>query len=163
MKTKAACSLDAIRYSAEFGFTRAHSPGHADLRITVRVGDSSRANEIAASSTLVDVTDLRRLVAYLTNHIEMLKSNPDMESIVFVPIELGFSMQALEGENLLDGHGSFTLRFMVNLRAPEDSGGGIYVGCEGEVELEEVTKFISCIQGVIAWLETSGAATNTHR
>ena len=48
--------------------------------------------------TVMTVRDVSRLVAYFEEHIARLQQHPDSESPVFVPLELGFQVQALAGE-----------------------------------------------------------------
>src|SRR4029453_9240655 len=64
--------------------------------------------------TLMTVRDLSRLVAYFEEHIARLQQHPDSESDVFVPLELGFQVQALAGEVQTGDDGEFSVRFFVN-------------------------------------------------
>ena len=65
--------------------------------------------------TLMTVRDLSRLVAYFEAHIARLQQHPDSESDVFVPLELGFQVQALAGEVQAGDDGEFSVRFFVNV------------------------------------------------
>jgi hypothetical protein len=119
--------------------------GVIELCLRPELGDLS----VESPPTFLALSDLRQLIAYLDAHIACLEEDPDTESPVFVPLELGFQVQALSGEVAGENDGEFTLRFMVNVGQREGCA-RTYVGAEGVVTVQSVREFGSSLDTVLA-------------
>ena len=95
--------------------------------------------------TLMTVRDLSRLVAYFEAHIARLQQHPDSESYVFVPLELGFQVQALAGEVQAGDDGEFSVRFFVKVGASSTAGHRVYIGGESVVTLKNLRVFLTSL------------------
>ncbi len=86
------------------------------------------------------LADVTRLGTYLREHVLGLSNGEVTESPVFVPTELDFQVQALDGEveSLFDGY--FTIAFSVRRQAMGMKGGGNF-GFEGVVYLPDIYRF----------------------
>src|SRR5262249_60445744 len=91
------------------------------------------------------VRDLSRLVAYFEEHIARLQQHPDSESDVFVPLELGFQVQALAGEVQAGDDGGVRVRFFVNVGERSQAGRRVYIGGESVVTLKNLPVFLSSL------------------
>ena len=111
-------------------------------------------------------SDIQRLIAYFKQHIANLRTNPDHQSQAFVPMELGFQLQALAGELYPDDDGEFTLRFMINVGKSSAEETAVYVGSETVVMLADVKQFMASLQGIPVKLPHASPAyavtTNGH-
>jgi hypothetical protein len=134
------CCIKAEAFYAEFAFDVSLPDEWADLVVTV--GQPQSPKPIAKSTPrYIERKDILRLANYLDDHLELITHNPDAQSDIYVPLELNFQLQALEGD-VLDGfEGSIGLRVMANIADPGDQGGSLYIGCEGTVEVSEVRQF----------------------
>jgi len=102
--------------------------------------------------TLMTVRDLSRLVAYFEAHIARLQQHPDSESYVFVPLELGFQVQALAGEVQAGDDGEFSVRFFVNVGESSQAGHRVYIGGESIVTLKNLRVFLASLhEALAAW------------
>jgi hypothetical protein len=102
--------------------------------------------------TLMTVRDLSRLVAYFEAHIARLQQHPDSESDVFVPLELGFQVQALAGEVQAGDDGEFSVRFFVNVGTSSQEGHRVYIGGESVVTLKNLRVFLASLhEALAAW------------
>jgi hypothetical protein len=102
--------------------------------------------------TLMTVHDVSRLVAYFEAHIARLQQHPDSESYVFVPLELGFQVQALAGEVQAGDDGEFSVRFFVNVGASSQAGHRVYIGGESVVTLKNLQVFLASLnEALVAW------------
>jgi hypothetical protein len=95
---------------------------------------------------------MQRLAGYFEEHIAQLRQNPDSESQVFVPTELGFHVQALAGEVDQDREGEFSVRFFVNVGQSKVKGHRVYVGGESVVTLEQVRTFLTSLHDAMTAL-----------
>ena len=95
-------------------------------------------------------SDLYRLATYFEEHIVQLLQNPDGASSTFVPMELGFQVQALAGEVHAENDGEFSVRFLVNVGKSKDEGEKVYVGGEAVVTLKNIRKFIASLHEALA-------------
>jgi hypothetical protein len=100
--------------------------------------------------TLMTVGDLSRLVAYFEAHIARLQQYPDSESDVFVPLELGFQVQALAGEVQAEDDGEFSVRFFVNVGESSQPGHRVYIGGESVVTLKNLRMFLASLREALA-------------
>lgn len=100
--------------------------------------------------TFIALSDLYRLATYFEEHIAQLLRNPDSESYTFVPMELGFQVQALAGEVHAENDGEFSVRFLVNVGKSKDEGERVYVGGESVVTLKNVRRFIASLHEALA-------------
>jgi hypothetical protein len=109
--------------------------------------------------TLMTVRDVSRLVAYFEAHIACLQQHPDSESYVFVPLELGFQVQALAGEVQAGDDGEFSVRFFVNVGESSQAGHRVYIGGESVVTLKNLRVFLASLhEAVAAWSRTQGVS-----
>ena len=122
--------------------------------------DRSLGNVVVQSvPTLMAVRDLSRLVAYFEEHIARLQQRPDSESYVFVPLELGFQVQALAGEVQAGDDGEFSVRFFVNVGESSQAGHRVYMGGESVVTLKNLRVFLASLHGALAaWSRTHGVS-----
>ena len=98
---------------------------------------------LKSTPTFIEINDIQRLVSYFEQHIISLQKNPDTESDIFVPLELGFQIQALAGEVRSKTDGEFSIRFMVNVGKGNENKTNVYVGGEALIGLKQVMDFIS--------------------
>jgi hypothetical protein len=109
--------------------------------------------------TLMTVHDLSRLGAYFAAHIARLQQHPDSESSVFVPLELGFQVQALAGEVQTGDDGEFSLRFFVNVGESSPAGHRVYIGGESVVSLKKLRVFLASLHEALAvWSRAHGVS-----
>jgi hypothetical protein len=104
---------------------------------------------LQSKAQLVRKDDLRRMIAYLENHIQVIQENLYEQSTVFVTYDNVFQMEALSGICLGQSNdGYFTLRFMFNAGFGEVEGRpktNTYVGAEAVVYFESIQNFIESI------------------
>jgi hypothetical protein len=100
--------------------------------------------------TFIASSDLYRLATYFEEHIAQLPQNPDRASYTFVPMELGFQVQALAGEVHAENDGEFSVRFLVNVGKSKDEGERVYVGGESVVTLKNIRRFIASLHEALA-------------
>jgi hypothetical protein len=109
--------------------------------------------------TLMTVRDVVRLVAYFEEHIARLEQHPDSESYVFVPLELGFQVQALAGEVQAGDDGEFSVRFFVNVGESSQAGHRVYIGGESVVTLKNLRVFLAALHEALAtWSHAHGVS-----
>lgn len=146
------CSIRARTFYANFCFE--FSPPDAGADLVVTVGLRGRADPVA-TSTLAHMAaqDILRLANYFDEHVKLVAKNPDAQSDVYVPLELNFQLQALEGEVRGESEGEFTLRIMANVADPSHEGGSSYVGCEGIVDLSEAQQFSAELRAIVSHLD----------
>lgn len=138
--------LEAQAYRAVFEIEKSnHSPHYADVTIEIFIG--SRGARLARSSpTFVMAKDLLRLIEYLAAHIDALQAEPSHVSQVFVPLELGFQVQALGGEVESPLEGVFDLRMMLRIPVEGEDSSHVHVGCEGSVEVSKLRAFMRSLE-----------------
>lgn len=95
--------------------------------------------ELAKNDIIFLFTDIISIINYFENHIEKLKLDPFYESYVFVTNDLYYNIQASCGD-LSCEKPYFDLRFMLNINDWENR---VYVGCQGEIDLDEIKKFLN--------------------
>ena len=132
---------------------------YVDMVVEFQLDPCLGGSLVKSEPTFVAMSDLQRLLAYFDQHIAYLQQDPDSESDIFVPLELGFQVQALSGEVRSQCDGEFSIRFMVNVGKSKDEDCRVYVGGESVVTLEQIKNFTSLIHGVMAEL---GASKSTN-
>ncbi|WP_433932487.1 hypothetical protein AB3662_48110 [Sorangium cellulosum] len=141
--------MSANGYGAIFRLWRAPlSSEHVDAEIEMYLDASRRDTLVRSSRAFISVKDLRRLASYLDEHIALLMSKPNESSPIFVPLEMGFQIQALSGEVDSSEDGVFSMRLMINVGKSE-TGENVYVGCEGSIDVEHVRLFIAGIEAAL--------------
>ena len=145
------CCIRARTFYAEFSFEFSPQDTGADLVVTVGLRGSS---DPLAKSTLAHIerADIVRLANYVDDHLKFVASNPDAQSDVYVPLELNFQLQALEGEVRNVGEGELSLRVMANVADPGHEGGSSYVGCEGIADVSEAEQFSKKLRAIASRL-----------
>jgi hypothetical protein len=144
------CCLTTAGYQVVFHMTRAQRRGDSlDVVVELSVCPELGRFTVKSVPNFVSVADMRRLVHYLEEHISRLIEDASHESVPFVPLELGFQVQALAGDVGSENEGDFTLRFLVNIgRSPVD-GTGVYVGAESVIEVENVRAFAASLEALL--------------
>ena len=145
------CVLETDGYQVSFDLKETQvSKKYADMVVDLVL--DQHLGSVAAKSvpTLIAVRDLYRLMEYFEAHIAQLLWDPDRESSTFVPMELGFQVQALAGEVQAENAGEFSLRFFVNVGRSEADGHRVYVGGEAVVTLTHLRRFVTSLQETLA-------------
>ncbi|WP_225409270.1 hypothetical protein [Stigmatella hybrida] len=149
------CSLIARGYRADFRFTLAEANRLVDLEVGIGLADGSQ--RLATSTAgYIPVNDIVRLARYFEDHLASLARNPDTQSEGFVPLELNFELQAMEGEVRAGGDGEFTLRVMVNVTGTGSPNGSVYVGCEGVIDAAHVRDFTTRLHELASQFAADG-------
>lgn len=122
------------------------------MEVVVELVLDRNLGDVAVQSvpTLMTVRDVSRLMAYFEEHIIRLQQHPDSESSVFVPLELGFQVQALAGEVHAGDDGEFSVRFFVNVGASSPAGHRVYIGGESVVTLKKLQVFLASLHEALA-------------
>ena len=105
-----------------------------DLIVNFRLEPQMGAFCVRSIPTFIALSDLQRLITYFEEHATHLLNDPDTQSHTFVPMGLGFQLQALSGEIFSENQaaleGEFTLRLMVNVGRSHHEATSVYVGGE---------------------------------
>jgi hypothetical protein len=109
----------------------------------------------------LSVDDLLRLAQHLRQHIGENLPHPIEASKAFVPRELGFEMQAYEGDCESWNDGEFTLRFMLYCGPPDRSRNALYLGVQGVVEIPEVLQWCQRLEEVALKIRGQGTPPPT--
>ena len=146
------CLLQTSGYRVLFEL-RGHdtTTAYGDMIVEFQLDPCLGGISVKSEPTFVSMSDLQRLLAYFEQHIAHLQQDPNSESDIFVPLELGFQVQALSGEVRSQRDGEFSLRFMVNIGKSKDED-RVYAGGESVVTLEHIKNFTSSIHDVMAEL-----------
>ena len=131
------------------------------VEVVVELVLDRNLGDVAVKSipTLMTVRDLHRLVAYFEEHIALLQQNPDSESYVFVPMELGFQVHALAGEVQAGNDGEFSVRFLLNVGESSPVGHRVYIGGESVVTLKNLRVFLASLhEALTAWSRAHGVS-----
>ena len=148
----ARCTLETEGYQAHFHLERLPRPaGALDARIEVCLREEVGGTSLRSEPTFLRGNELQRLVAYFEGHIARLQTEPNTESPVFVPLELGFQVQALAGDIETANEGEFTLRFLVNVGQPEGRA-RTYAGAEAVITVQQVRAFVVSLDAVLGEL-----------
>ena len=138
---------------------------HFNLAIHFALDPHLGGFSLNSPPTFISISDIQRLIAYFEQHIANLRTNPDHESQPFVPMELGFQLQALAGELYPDDDGEFTLRFMINVGKSSTEETSVYVGSETVVMLTNLRQFMAWLEDAksrMPYVSHAYAATNGH-
>src|SRR4051812_41172119 len=93
------CVLDAGGYRVAFAFDNGDAAReYLDTTVEISLADQPGAFAVKSQPTFLALKDLQRLAAYLEDHVAALQKDPNREAEPFVPLELGFQMQALSGD-----------------------------------------------------------------
>lgn len=143
------CVLQAGGYRVAFALRPAPlSSEHFDGTIEMVGAPELGIPSVKSKPMFLSRHDLVRLAAYLENHIASLQEDPSSEAPVFVPLELGFEIQALAGDVFSAEEGEFTLRFMVQVGEPGADTGRIYFGASSTVDVTDIRRFLESIQSL---------------
>ena len=72
------------------------------------------------------------------------------ESYVFVPLELGFQVQALAGELQAEDNGKFSVRFFVKVGESDAACHRVHIGGESVVILKNLRVFLASLHEALA-------------
>jgi hypothetical protein len=147
------CALETEGYLICFALQETQAAKESAEVVIELILDRSLGNVAVQSvPTLMTVRDLSRLEAYFEEHIARLQRHPDSESYVFVPLELGFQVQALAGEVQAGDDGEFSVRFFVNVGESRQAGHRVYIGGESVVTLKNLRVFLASLhEALAAW------------
>lgn len=147
------CVLETEGYQVSFDLKETQvSKEYVDMAVELALDQHLGSITVKSVPTLIAVRDLYRLVEYFEAHIAQLLRYPDCESSTFVPMELGFQVQALAGEVQAENAGEFSLRFFVNVGRSEADGHCVYMGGEAVVTLTNLRRFVTSLQETLAAL-----------
>jgi hypothetical protein len=107
---------------------------------------------VKSTPTLIALHDLSRLVKYFERHMVQLLHHPDYQSEIFLPMELGFQIQALAGEAYTENEGGFSLCCLLNVGKSKETGHRVYVGGESVVTFKDIKIFLSSLHEILAAL-----------
>ena len=142
------CVLQAEGFNASISLQQIKDPGYyinyAEVVVTLNLDPRLGSVTVKSGPTYIKLSELLDLADYFKQHIIQLRENPDCISDNWVPLELGFQVQAYAGEVADENDGAFTLRIMVNLRPL--SGPSVYIGTEGNVTVESVNAFVNALE-----------------
>lgn len=149
------CSIIAKGFRADFVFEPLSIDESVDLEIGISLARTPRDRLATSIKALIFYKDVLGLADYLEEHISLLSGNPDAKSHVFTALELGFQLQAMEGEVREDDDGEFSLRIMVNTTDPGGECDRVYVGCEGVVDVAQARHFAAKLRDIVRRLALS--------
>jgi len=154
MTKKCLLETDGFQISVDLN-TIETSKEHVGITVEL-VLDKHLGNVVIKSvPTCITLSDLWRLAVYFEEHIERLRQNFDSESYTFAPMELGFQLQALEGEIHQEHDGEFSLRFLLNVGEGSKQNHRVYIGGESVVTLKSIRIFIASLHEALAALSRS--------
>jgi len=140
------CFLETDGYRVCFDLKGVQaSKEHVDMVVEFTLDQHLGGIVVKSIPTFIAASDLHRLTVYFEEHIAQLWQNSDSESYTFVPMELGFQVQALGGEVHTEDDGEFSLRFLLNVGRSKDEGERVYVGGESVVTLRNIKRFIASL------------------
>jgi hypothetical protein len=142
------CWLETEGYRVLFDFkTLSNQPNYLDLNLEFYLDFFGSQTIIKSSPSFIAISDLQRLINYFKEHIIHLRQDPETESYLFTPLELGFQIQALSGEIRDKDDGEFSLRFMINMNANSDNSSS-YFGGESVIYLKNLKNFINSLSKI---------------
>ncbi|GCE12313.1 hypothetical protein [Tengunoibacter tsumagoiensis] len=104
---------------------------------------------LTSSPVTLSRETLQRLVTYFEQHMMNMQDESFGDSIVFVPMNLQFQVQALAGDRNGPDDGAFSLRFMLNMERPDEEISSIYVGAEAIITFEQTNRFLSDVKKLL--------------
>jgi hypothetical protein len=144
------CLLTTEGYQVSFNLNpRPDLTQYLDLILEFSLTQPGAPLCLQSAPTLMAINDLQRLLDYFEFHLAQLKQQPDSESYPFVPLELGFQLQALAGEIQEDLDGEFNLRFMINISKTDEEQPNTYFGGEAPTTLKRLQDFTSSLKTVL--------------
>ena len=145
------CILETAGYRVAFSLRAVQtSREYVDLLVEFTLDQHLGGIVLQSVPTCITARDLSRLAQYFEAHMAQLLRHPDSESSTFVPMELGFQVQALAGEVEAENAGEFSVRFLLNVGTSQDAGERVYVGGESVVPLKNVRKFTASLHAALA-------------
>jgi hypothetical protein len=120
-----------------------------DVEIEIRPESDLAMNAFRSISSFVAIKDLYRFLGYFEEILKHSNSGRRQKLPVYVPLELGFQVQVLEGEMETEEEGYFTIRVMVNLGRNAKHGTHVYAGCEGLVDAARIREFNIALRAVL--------------
>jgi hypothetical protein len=145
------CLLETDGYRVSFDLNSGeNSKEYVDLVVELTLNKHLGSVAVRSVTTCITISDLWRLTAYFEEHIERLRQDFDSESYAFVPMELGFQVQALEGEIQQENDGEFSIRFLVNVGEGSKQNHRVYIGGESVVTLKNIRRFIVSLHEALA-------------
>jgi hypothetical protein len=145
------CHLDTEGFSLVVSLQAPIVEDWVDGRIELRLHPELGNLVIQSAPTSFQERDLRGLIEYLEGHITQLQQEPETAASVFVPLELGFQLQALSGDVESDDEGEFTIQVLANVGQREECS-RTYVGAKGVVTVASVRAFLSALEQSLATL-----------
>ena len=100
-----------------------------------------------AEETWMRLRDIDRLVSYIRNHIGPDTQHAIELSDVFVPLELGFELQCLAGEQECWADGYFVMTWMLFAGSP-DRALDVNVGCSPPVLVSDALAWCESLERV---------------
>lgn len=99
------------------------------------------------------VRDLERLITYFEQFLMSGTDSLLQDTYPYVPLELGFHLQALSGETEFDEvthemDGYYSLRVMLKIK--NASHRSVYVGAESTISIFETRKFIDALKTILS-------------
>lgn len=145
------CFLETEGYRILFALKDVQaSQEYVDMIVEFTLDQHLGGIMVKSVPTCIASSDLHQLVTYFEEHIAQLLRNSDRESCLFVPLELGFQVQALAGEVYAENDGEFSVRFLLNVGKSKDEGERVYVGGESVVTLKNIRRFIASLHEALA-------------
>ncbi|MGH9426086.1 MAG: hypothetical protein ACRD2L_07270 [Terriglobia bacterium] len=143
------CVLEAYGFKAAFCFLQMDSSEqNVETTIDFSLDEGIDLLTVRSVPTWIALKDITRLAAYLNDHVSRLLKGTGSESFPFGTMELGFELQALEGEALSDSEGEFTLRLMINVGQVPHEGLRVYVGGQAVVSVENIRRFVASLDSL---------------
>lgn len=150
------CFLDTEGYQVCFEITEVkNDKKYVDAVIEFQSNPQLDEVRIKSVATFLALRDFQLLAEYFQQHIADLKIDPDRDSHTFVPMELGFQIQALSGEVRSENDGEFSLLFLVNVGKSNEDAGNAYMGGQSVVTLLQIKSFISSVNTALEKLSAS--------
>lgn len=127
---------------------------YLDMVVTFQLLPPLPELTVHSEKTSISTVDFRDLIAYFEQHMAKLReANGDAVSDAFVNKELGFQLQAFEGDVEPPMDDMFSLSCQVIVGKTEE-GERVYVGGECSVTFEQIQAFIRDTQAFLDELPT---------
>jgi hypothetical protein len=141
--------LEARGFRAAFQFQSApRSAAHLDAAVSVFLPPELGGMCIESVPTFLSVADLGRLSDYLDNHLRSLQNGATDNAGPFVPLELGFQFEALDGDIDAAGEGELSLRLLINVGVEPAEETRVYSGVEGAIDARKLAEFAAQLRSL---------------
>ncbi len=148
-------SLEGKGFRAEFQFQQAaNSAEHFDATVRLILSASVAGACIESVASFLSIAEFGRLSDYLDNHLLSLRKGARLDTGPFVPMELGFQLEALDGDVDADGEGELSLRFMANVGLDPDEETRVYAGVEGAIDAAKLAEFAAHLRSLVAGIRS---------